>query len=235
MKSKNLYKAVKTLEVLEGADNYNSWIASRIRPYIKSPALEIGAGIGNISDFLSSIADLTLSDIDESLVNHLKRKFRNKKNIKSEVFDISKDIHKVSNRFRTVYSVNVLEHIEDDAFALRNMLKLLEKGGRVVVLVPAKKRAYKALDKHLGHFRRYEKEELSRKIQTAGFELEYISYFNSLGLLSWVIRDYIGGNQSHLKPAHVKFFDAIVPVLRRIEPKSNLPFGISLIAVGKKL
>ncbi len=231
----SIYKGVKTLEVLEGANNYNAWIASRIRPYIKSPALEIGAGIGNISDFLSSTKDLTLSDIDESLVEHLKTRFKDKKNITSEVFDISKTLHKVKNKFKSVYSVNVLEHIENDSLALSNMNRILEKGGVVVILVPAKKSAYKSLDKHLGHFRRYEKQELKDKIEHAGFQVEHIGYFNVLGLASWMLRDLIGGEHSYLKPEHVKLFDFIVPLLRRVEPKSNLPFGISLIAVGKKL
>jgi SAM-dependent methyltransferase len=236
MKSKHVYAGVKTLEVLEGADNYNAWIASRILPYIQSPALEIGAGTGNISDFLSSVEDLTLTDIDESLVEHLKERFKGKKNVSSEVFDISKTLHKISNKFKTVYSVNVLEHIEDDVLALRNMNRLLEKDGRVVLLVPAKKIAYKTLDKHLGHFRRYEKKDLEKKIKDAGFNVEYIGYFNTVGLASWILRDLISaGHHAHLKPSQVKLFDAIVPVLRRIEPKSNLPFGISLIAVGKKI
>ncbi len=235
MKSKKAYMGVKTLEVLEGADNYNAWIASRILPHIQSPALEIGAGTGNISDFLSSVEDLTLTDIDEELVKHLRGRFKGKGNITTEIFDITRKFYKITNKFKTIYSVNVLEHIKDDNLALKNMHRLLEHDGRVIILVPAKKRAYKTLDKHLGHYRRYEKTELSALMQQAGFELEYINYFNVVGLLSWIVRDYIGGSQAHLKKEHVKLFDAIVPILRIVEPKSNLPFGISLIAVGKKI
>ncbi len=229
------YKGTKTLEVLEGADNYNAWIAARLRPHIKSPVLEVGAGTGNISSFFTNHKDLTLTDIDESLVKYLSAKFKSKKNVHAEVFDISRSLSKVKNQFKTVFSVNVLEHIKDDNLALINMNKLLVKNGKLVVLVPAKKNAFKSLDKHLGHYRRYEKKELALKIKKAGFEVESIEYFNVLGLLSWIIRDFISGGHPHLKPDQVKLFDFFVPILKAIEPSIGLPFGISLIAVGKKL
>lgn len=229
------YRGIKTLEVLEGADNYNAWIASRIGHYIKSPALEIGAGIGNISDYFKHTKELVLTDIDSNLVKHLEQKFLQKKNVKTEELDIESNSSKISHPFNTVYSVNVLEHIKDDDKALKNMNRLLLTGGRVVLLVPAKKRAFRKLDKHLGHFRRYEKEELRKKLIKNGFEVEDLSYFNLVGLFSWIVRDFIGGDQTHLKPSHVKIFDLIVPLLRIIEPKRVLPIGISLIAVGKKI
>lgn len=228
------YKGTKTLEVLEGADNYNKWIAETIKPFIKSPALEIGAGLGNISEQLTKIKDLTLSDVDPNLVSILQEKFINSKNINVEVFDIAKTISSVKDKFNTVYSINVLEHIKDDRKALRNMNMLLKKGGRVALLVPAKKSVYSKIDKKLGHFRRYEKQELILKMQEAGFSKIKVEYFNALGLLSWYIRDKIDRNSKHLKPSHVKAFDIIVPLLKAVEPKKSLPFGISLIAVGVK-
>ena len=49
---KNLkYQGIGTLEVLEGANNYNKWIAESLHKYAKAPLIEIGAGIGNISDY----------------------------------------------------------------------------------------------------------------------------------------------------------------------------------------
>lgn len=231
----NKYKGIKTLEVLEGADNYNAWIASRIRSYIKSPAIEIGAGTGNISSFFTNIKELVLTDSDSGLIKHLVKKFEKKGNVISEVLDIESNLYRVKKHFNTVYSVNVLEHIKDDNKALRNMNQLLLKGGNVVILVPAKKKAYKKLDKHLGHYRRYEMEELKRKLVNSGFQVKSLCYFNIVGLLSWFVRDFVEGDQPHLKPSHIKIFDTIVPLLRLIEPKKTLPIGISIIAVGKKL
>ncbi len=229
------YIGAKTLEILEGADNYNAWIASKIKPYLKAPILEVGAGIGNISDYLVGKKHVVLTDKDVSFVKHLNKRFFKKSNVATETLDIEADFSKIQNKFNSIYSINVLEHIKDDAKVLQNINKLLNKNGRMVLLVPAKKNAFKKLDKQLGHFRRYEKQELKSKLEKAGFIVERIEFFNIIGLLSWVLRDLIDGKKDHLKPMHVKLFDYIVPLLRMIEPKSGLPIGISLIVVGKKI
>ena len=140
------YKGVKTLEVLEGADNYNGWIASMLSPYIKFPALEVGAGTGNLSEFFCKKGKVLLTDNDLSLVELLRKKFINNKNVEVRVLDIAKASHKIDSKFKTVYAVNVLEHIENDDQALHNLWSLLETGGNLVVLVPAKKFAYTKLD-----------------------------------------------------------------------------------------
>lgn len=228
------YKGIKTLEVLEGAENYNKWIASRIKLYVKSPALEIGAGTGNISHYFTHLRELVLTDVDEDLVNSLRTRFMKKKKVKFEVFNIAGNLGKIVQTFNTVYSVNVLEHIENDEKALRNMFRLLNKSGRIVLLVPAKRVAYNDLDRSLGHHRRYEKEELREKIIKAGFKIEELEYFNITGLLSWIVRNYISTSHSELKSSQVKYFNWVVPILKIIEPKRGLPFGISLIAVASK-
>lgn len=228
------YKGIKTLEVLEGADNYNKWIASRIKKYLKSPVLELGAGTGNISSYFTNIKDLSISDVDPILINQLRRKFKKHNNISITFLDVE-NVNKFDKKFKSIYSVNVLEHIKDDLKALRNINSLLLKDGKFIALVPAKKAAFSRLDKKLGHYRRYEKEELRKKMTDAGFEVEFLEYFNVTGLLSWIVRDKITKDHNQLKKSHVKAFDWIVPIISRIEPKHNLPFGISLIVVGKKI
>jgi SAM-dependent methyltransferase len=230
----NKYRGIQTLEVLEGAENYNKWIASRIKPYVKSPALEIGAGTGNISEHMTNLKDLVLTDIDKNLVDSLEQKFAKYKNVKVEVFNASTNISKVKHKFKSIYGVNVLEHIENDEKTLRNLYELLDKTGKLVLLVPAKKLAYNELDRSLGHFRRYEKDELTEKIKNAGFKVEEIEYFNMVGLLSWIIRNYISKNHGKLEKSQVKSFNWVAPILKAVEPKRGLPFGISLIAVASK-
>lgn len=229
------YQGLKTLEVLEGADNYNAWIASSISPYIKSPALEIGAGTGNISNFFKTIGKLVISDNDPALVNLLEKKYKNKGVLIRELDIEKKGSINLSQVFKTIYSVNVLEHIKNDILALRNMRSMLDKGGNIVLLVPAKKFAYTKLDKNLGHFRRYEKSELKQKLEKAGFFVEKIEYFNFVGIFSWMLRNLLSRNHNELNTSHVKTFDIIVPLFRLLEPKKRLPIGISLIAVGRKV
>ena len=62
-----------------------------------------------------------------------------------------------SHRFDTVFCVNVLEHIEDDAAALATFTRVVQPGGHVLIWVPAMPAAYGPLDAELGHHRRYTK------------------------------------------------------------------------------
>jgi 2-polyprenyl-3-methyl-5-hydroxy-6-metoxy-1,4-benzoquinol methylase len=230
-----LYQGLTTLEVLTEAKNYNRWIADNFFPYIKAPLLEFGAGIGNISELLSSYTPLCLTDTDARMLAHLKNKFSHINTVSVNFLDITQPPpeHLVGS-FQTVIGINVLEHIEDDEKALFHLGNVLKPSGRLLLLVPAKKWAYTDLDKQLGHFRRYEERELREKLVKASFHIEKLYFFNIIGLLCWIIQDKIQPSGS-LKPNHVSLFDTIVPILKRIESKISVPSGISLIAIAQKI
>ncbi len=230
------YQGISTLEVLEGAKNYNNWIASEILANISLPTLEIGAGTGNLTKYFLKHLSLYITDKDEGLVKHLKKNFSKEKDIIIETLDITeKPKKKFMSFFASVFAINVLEHIENDYLALKNMHYMLKPKGKLIILVPAKKFAYTKLDHDLGHFRRYEKEELEKKLRETGYKIEKIFFFNLVGLLSWTIRDKVKRHNVTLKPYHIKIFDSIVPILRVIEGIVKIPVGISLIVVARKI
>ena len=229
------YKGKSTLEVLEGANNYNQWIADMVRKKIHSPVLEIGAGTGNISQYFTKVKSLMITDIDPALIKELKKRFNNTNGFSYTVLDIAKKVpKKFLGHFSSVFAVNVLEHIKDDEKALRNINNVLKKHGSLVLLVPAKQYAYTRLDKELGHFRRYEKNLLRKKLELAGFIVDDIFYFNLIGLLSWVVRDKVERNNFYLKPYQIALFDSIVPILKACEAIVRPPVGISLIVYARK-
>lgn len=229
------YQGVSTLEILEGARNYNNWIAQSIIPYAQSPILEIGSGIGNISSYFTQFDQVTFSDADIELVRILKKRFNTTPTATVAKYDVlTHPATRFNHKFNTVFSVNVLEHIENDILALRNIHKAIVSGGKVILLVPAKRFAYSSLDRSLGHFRRYEKKELKDKVESSGFIIEKLYYFNFVGLLSWIIRDRIIKNEESLAAKHVSAFDWIVPFLHKIEDVVEIPVGISLICIARK-
>ena len=230
------YKGIGTLEVLTEAKNYNKWIVDVMIPHISSPALEIGAGIGNLTEHFLQTKTLYVTDKDMGLIRYLKKRFTKKKNIFINLLDITKPIPKEFKAFfPSVYAINVLEHIDDDKKALLNIYKMLKKNGKLVLLVPAKKFAYTKLDSELGHFRRYEKMELARKLRECGYQVDTMNFFNIVGLLSWYIRDKVKRGNINLKPYHITLFDSFVPLFRMIESFIKIPVGISLIVVAKKV
>lgn len=72
--------------------------------------------------------------------------------------------------FDVVIALNVLEHIEDDELALRQITRLLRPGGALVLEVPKGPKYFDYYDAYLRHFRRYEKRELQRKMVEVGLE-----------------------------------------------------------------
>ena len=84
-----------------------------------------------------------------------------------------------------VILVNVLEHIEDDAFAVRECRRILRPGGHLLILVPALSFLYSKLDALAGHYCHYGREELTVRIIDAGFRLEKQCYFDTLGIVPW--------------------------------------------------
>ncbi len=73
----------ETLEALAGADNFNKWTYDTIAPYIKGELLEIGSGIGNISQFyLKNNIAVTLTDLRTNYCEILQRRFKDYPNLK---------------------------------------------------------------------------------------------------------------------------------------------------------
>jgi len=71
-----------------------------------------------------------------------------------------------------IIALNVLEHIQDDISALRQIHRILKPGGIVIIEVPANQDLYDFYDAQLKHFRRYSIEELSNKVKRSGFEIQ---------------------------------------------------------------
>lgn len=72
--------------------------------------------------------------------------------------------------FDYLLAFEVLEHIEHDADVLRQWVRHLRPGGRILVSVPAHQRKYGRSDQLVGHVRRYEKAALHALLASAGFE-----------------------------------------------------------------
>lgn len=135
--------------------------------------------------------------------------------------------------FDTIVCMNVLEHIEDDRGTLSRFLGLLRPGGKLVLLVPAHRWLYNPLDFHDGHFRRYESDELSEKIRSAGFKVIHESQFNLFGIIGWFLNGTIL-RRKDLPAGQMGLFNKIAPLLFRLERFVGSPAGLSLLAVGVK-
>ncbi len=129
--------------------------------------------------------------------------------------------------------MNVLEHIKDDKKALSNMFNLLNHGGKLILLVPAHQWAFGRIDKGLGHFRRYSKNEVVNKLHDSRFLIQDSRYLNWLGLIGWFVNAKIF--KSKILPAgQLGIFDLVARPFLMIENFISPPFGLSVLVIGEK-
>ena len=220
----------ETLDVMKEAKNYNSWLLSLIKPYLGKNILEAGAGTGNFSNNLQKYGELTLVDYDNDYVKKLQKKGFNAGfgDLEKGKFFFSKN-----TKFDSIVNLNVLEHIDDDNKVLRNFYSLLEDGGHLILLTPAHQFAYSKIDKNLGHFRRYEIEDLSEKLQNVGFNIIQSRYLNILGLFGWFVSGKVLRN-SQIKLNQVGIFELISRPILFFEKLISFDFGLSVFFIAKK-
>ena len=72
-------------------------------------------------------------------------------------------------RFDLVCAFEVLEHIEDDAAALRDWATRLRPGGWLLLSVPAHQHRFGPADELVGHFRRYDPPAMTELLNSTGF------------------------------------------------------------------
>ena len=100
-------------------------------------------------------------------------------------------------------------------------------------VVPARPEIYAPIDRDFGHFRRYTRPELRRKLVAAGFEVRRLNYFNFVGYFAWWL-NFCLLKKRQFEQAKVRFFDRMIfPAVHTLESSIiRPPVGQSLIAVA---
>ena len=225
---------IKTLETISKANMFNKWMFEKIEPYIGKKILEVGAGTGNITQFLLDKGEVTCLDISAKCIEALKERFSNSERVSAFLGDISNlDNSWEGKTFNTIVCLNVLEHIKNDEEALSNMASLLEKNGRLILLLPTCRWLYGSLDKNLGHYRRYENVQMYEKCTKLDLVLEKEMHFNLLGILGWFLNGKIL-KRKILPSTQMKLYDLSTPLCRLIENFLQAKIGLSLILILRK-
>lgn len=222
---------------MRAAPRYNAWQYRRIAPYLGQRVLEVGSGVGNISQhIISDNRELViLTDTDPYYRNELRSKFGSQGKVMIDTLtlpDAGARQRFGQNRLDTVVALNVVEHIEDDVASIRTMGEIVVPGGKVIVLVPALTWLFGSLDEELHHYRRYTRRSLAAAIDAAGLTLERLFWFNVVGVAGWWLNAVVR-RTPRIPVAQLRTFDRLVPMLR-LEDMLPIPFGQSLIAVCRK-
>jgi SAM-dependent methyltransferase len=200
------YAGIANLEVMEEAVRYNGFLLGLIEP--RGRVLDFGAGSGTFARKLAARGvDVTCIEPDSGLRRELEAKglraHPNVEGVAGESIDL-------------VYSFNVLEHIEDDAAALFGLRRVLKPGGRLLLYVPAFMVLYSAMDRRIGHVRRYTKNTLVDVVRRAGFTIDEVRYADSLGFLAALAFKAVGPRSGELNIRSVRFYDRYLFSLSRM-------------------
>jgi glycosyltransferase involved in cell wall biosynthesis len=223
------------LQSVRRARGFNGWLVRQLAPFVGRRVLEAGSGIGNLTEFFLDRERLACVDVDPFYVERLSQRYGHLANLSFHQADLSQ-LHNCNAlckaRLDTIICINVLEHIENDAKVLRNFYELLQPGGHAMLLVPANPRLYTGVDKALGHFRRYTRQELVSKMRDAGFDVVESKGFNRLGSLGWFVSGKLLGRTT-LSAGQMKLYEWLLPLAKLVDRIGLLP-PLSVIAVGRK-
>jgi len=149
--------------------------------------------------------------------------------MKQSVLDIPND-NIPKNYFDTVVCINVLEHINDDMEAVKAMLSVLRPGGKLFLYVPACNWVNGSLDRELGHYRRYSKQDLKKISYTVNGYIDQLFFVNLLGILGWFWAAKLRKDKA-IRRENASLMDKLVPFLSAIERLIKPPIGQSLVLI----
>lgn len=218
------------------ARNYFAWLHRVVSRELGRRVVEIGCGVGNFTATLLDRETVIAVDNDLECLARLRDRFPNQPNLHVFVGDVSDGTFLEVARFHpdSCVCLNTLEHVEDDAQALRNMASVLTPRGVVVLLVPAFPALHGPIDRNLEHWRRYRRSDLGRLADAAGLRLRWVRYMNTAGFFGWWMNARILRRDTQ-SAGQIAFFDRfIVPLMSRVESAIPPPFGQSLLAVMEK-
>jgi SAM-dependent methyltransferase len=224
------------LEMMARAKNYFAWQRRLIAPHLGSRVLDVGCGVGNLTDMLLDRGVVIAVDKDPECIARLKQRLGHRRNLLAAVADATAPEFAALARFGADSCVcaNVLEHIWDDRKALAAMTAAIAPGGAVVLLVPAFQALYGPIDANLGHYRRYSRRGLVQLAESAGLRIEKVRYANLPGLLGWWINARLFKMEAQSE-RQIAFFDRyVVPAVSCLESLAAPPLGQSLLLVARK-
>ena len=203
-----------------------------LAPHVGRSLLEVGAGTGEVAALFTGLDRLIVTDLDPEAVKHMAQRFAGRPEVEARVLDLD-DQDSLDEPVDSVLAVNVLEHIEDDVTALRELAKLTVPGGNILLWVPGYQQLYGDFDARVGHYRRYTPSTLASVCEQAGLTVTHNRPANLLGGIAWWAVVGKGGTGSP-KASLVKVYDkVVVPITRTVERRVRPPFGQSVLCVAR--
>jgi SAM-dependent methyltransferase len=89
--------------------------------------------------------------------------------------------------FDAVCAMDIIEHVVDDDGVLSELARVARSGAAVLLSAPLHPDSWTAFDDFVGHYRRYEPEQLLTKLRAHGFTLEHSAIYGMQPKSSWLL------------------------------------------------
>jgi hypothetical protein len=225
----------------------NNCILSLVKTFSKNAIFyDIGGGNGFVSQALEKGGIETVL-IEPGAHGATNAKSRGLKNV---ICATTETCGLRENSVDAVGLFDVVEHMKDDYGFLKQNYELIKEAGYIHLTLPALNLLWSREDSYAGHFRRYAIKSAKELLRKTGFEVVFSSYlFSVLPLPIFLMRSLpsrLGcyknvDNLDQYKKEHTsnKYERALQKVwdweLSRISRQKMVPFGSSIIIVGKKV
>ena len=222
------------LRLFEAARNWKHYLAEQLRPYIGGDVLEVGAGMGETTQFLlnGEVRGWTCLEPDAALLAQLKRKIDSHQ-LPALCTALQGTLAGLpaGARYDTILYIDVLEHIGDDRQELAHAKQHLKEGGHLIVLSPAFQFLYSPFDEAIGHYRRYNKKTLRRAAQWPGLAEKKMYYLESAGVLLLLLNRFIV-RKKYPAQKDIAFWQRfLVPVSKVVDKLLFYSAGKSIVGI----
>lgn len=231
MQQPEAYSGVENLEIMQEAVNYNRYLLNTVRKYAPLAGggriLDFGAGNGEFAVPMSALGfDVTAVEPDDLLRGRL---------LEKSVRAVAGPQELPDESFAYIYTLNVLEHIEDDVGALRQLYSKLVAHGSLFIYVPAFPILYTGMDARVGHVRRYTRATLVDSVRSAGFVVGQVAYVDSIGFFATLLFKLAANKDGNVGRTALKLYDRLVfPLSRALDVVARHWFGKNLLLVARK-
>jgi len=199
--------------------------------------LDVGCGTGAVMEFLKSRGEIEGVDMSEEALKYCRAKGLNVRQGFADKIDYADET------FDVVFALDVLEHLENDGAAVKEIHRILKTGGLFIATVPAHKFLWSYHDESLHHKRRYAKKEFE-DLLSKQFRVNLISWIHAcIFLPTLIMRRMKKKFGKKTGGSDVKEINRLVngvgklcyaPELAYFKFFGKLLFGVSLIGVAEK-
>lgn len=205
-------------------------LMDRADPPVGARALDAGCGTGRNLELLARYADAEGIDPSAQAVE-----FCHRRGLTEVRQGDVQDLPFEDGRFGLVWATDVLEHVDDDSAALRELRRVTVPGAALVITVPAYRWLWSAEDDRLQHRRRYTLASLRGAAQASGWQPVFGTYFNLLLLPPIAMARKLSGDGGRRRPELERtpaWLDGPLSLPLRLEARAirrglRLPAGVS--------